>query len=251
MMKKKVYYLIGVVVLILVLVIAKFLPFGKEINPLPFSASQIFTEDVYKQLKEIDYWAGDTKLVINNQADMKSFYSYLTSMKLRRALSPDRHTDGGLNVDLVMENETISIGWRSFKININDKGYYVVKDISDGAREIAMKYMDYYKNDVFTKNMFEDLVEMDCWVNNEKVVMNDSERLEEAYHYLSGLTLEEASPDYKFITEPMKMNLVTKDATIRLSVTSTAISINDKIYYADGQGDHIQFITTIANENHK
>lgn len=250
-MKKKSYCLIGVVVLILVLVIVRFLPFGKETTPATFSSSEIFTEDVYKQLKEIDYLVGDTKLVINNEADMKSFYSYLTSMKLNKASSTDEQKVGHKIIELVLKNETISIGLLSGEININDDKYYIDKDIYDSVREIAMKYMDYYKNDIFTKKIFENLVEMDCWVNDEKLVMNDSTRLEEAYHYLSGLTLEEASPDYKFITEPLKMNLVTKDSTISFDVTSKAIRINDKIYYTDSSSDMTELMTSIANENHK
>lgn len=250
-MKKKLYYLIGFVILILVLVIVKLLPFGKEKTQPTFLASDIFTEDIYKQLKEIDYWAGNTKLVINKEADMQSFYRYLASMKLKEASSTDEQKVGHQMIELVLNNETMSMGLLSGELRINDKRYYTDTDICDAVREIAMKYMDYYKNDVFTKNMFENLVEIDCWVNDEKLVIKDPARLDEAYHYLSGLTLQEASPDYKFITEPMKMNLVTKDATIPLSITSTAISIHDKIYYADGQGDHIQYITTIANENHK
>lgn len=247
-MKKKLYCFIGVVVVILVLVIVRFLPFGRGI--LPFSASKIFTEDAYKQLKEIDYWAGDTKLVINKEADMRAFYNYLAAMKLRGALSPDTQTDGGLNVDLVMKNETMSIGWRSNKIKINGKGYYVVKNIDAGAREIAMKYMNYYKNDIFTKNMFEDLVEMDCWIRNEKLVIKDSTRLENAYHYLSGLTLEEASPDYKFLTEPLQMSLVTKDSNISFSVTPKAICINDKYYYTDSPRDLVELMTSFGNQNY-
>ncbi|HKL79728.1 MAG TPA: hypothetical protein VJ888_04750, partial [Mobilitalea sp.] len=163
----------------------------------------------------------------------------------------DEQKDGQLTIDLVMKNETITIGLLSGEIIINGKKYYIDNDICDSVRKIALKYMDFYNNDIFTKDLFENLIEIDCWVDNEKVVIDDAERLEDVYHYLSRLSLEEASPEYEVKREPMQINLVSKDKTISFGILSNVLCSSDKVYYTDSARDMVQLITTIATENHK
>jgi hypothetical protein len=211
--------------------------------------NDIFTEEIYGQLQEIDYWYGDTKLVINNETDMRSFYDNLASLQLKEPELTDAQKVGHQIIDLVLEDETISIGLLAGEININGKRYYTDKDICDAVRTIAMKYEDYYNNDIFTEALFEQLIEIDCWVEDEKLIIDDAERLEEVYHYLSRLTLEKASPDYELITEPMQIDLITEDTTISFSVTSKVICIDDIKYYTDSKRDMVQLITSIARES--
>lgn len=214
------------------------------------SAIEIFNKDVYGQLVEIDYWLGDTKLVINNETDIKSIYNNLSSLKLKEPWPIDGQRSGGLNFDLVMNNETMPIGLLSGEIIINGKKYYTDKDICDKVREIALKYMDYYNNDIFTKDLFESLIEIDCWVDDKKLVIDDTESLEEVYHYLSRLTLDEASPEYEVKREPIQIDLVTKDKTISFGILSNVLCSSDIVYYTDSTRDMVQLITSIATETH-
>lgn len=245
-MKGRIYYLKRFIIIIFILGIAVFMAFGRK-----KSATEIFNKDVYGQLVEIDYWLGDTKLVINNEKDIKSIYNKLSSLKLRKPWFIDGYKDGTLSLDLVMKNETMQIGLLSDEINVNGKKYYTDKDICDSILKIALKYMDYYNNDIFTKDLFENLIEIDCWVDNEKVAINDSDRMEEVYHYLSRLTLKEISPEYQVKREPMQIDFVSKDKTISFEILSYVLFGGDKVYYTDSNRDLIEYITSIATQDHQ
>jgi hypothetical protein len=223
-----------------------YLSFGRK----TVSANEIFTEDLYKNLVEIDYWNGDTKLVIDNKADIKRFYNNLSSLTLKEPGAMNGQKFGHLCINLVTNNEAITIGLLSGEIIINGKKYYTDKDICDSVRNIALKYVDYYNNDIFTQNLFKDIIEIDCWVENEKLVISDVERLEEVYHYLSRLTLEEASPEYEVSREPMQIDLVIEDNTISFGILSNVLIASDKVYYTDSTRDMVQLISSIAEENH-
>jgi len=245
-MKGNIHILVGFVGIIFILGIAMFFLFSSR----TLSANDILTEDVYEQLVEIDYWNGDTKLIINNESDMKSFYNSLSSLELKEPGLIDGQKEGHINIDLVTKNKTIPIGLLSGEIIINDKKYYVDKDICDTVRKIALKYEDYYNNDIFTKDLFESLIEIDCWVETKKLTISDVESVEEVYHYLSRLTLEEASPEYKVTKEPMQIDLVTEDKTITFKILSNVVCTSVKVYYTDSTRDMVQLITMIAEENH-
>jgi len=135
-MKKKVIVILKIVIIILVLWLAVFLTFGG----ITFSASKIFTDDIYNQLVEIDYGNWDENLVINNDADMKIFYHYLSSLKLKSASPLDGRKAGGFSINLITNGEPVSIILFSDEIQIDGKRYYCNKDICDAITAIALKY---------------------------------------------------------------------------------------------------------------
>lgn len=195
--------------------------------------NDIFTEDLYKKLIEINYWLGDTKLVINKEADMEEIYRNLSSLKLREAAIFDGRKVGHLIIELVTEEETIPVGLLSGEIGIMGKRFYTDKDIVDPIREIALKYEEVYNNDFFTKELLQNIIEIDYWREDEKVVIDKKEDINQIYWRLSGLTLEEASPEYKLISEPMKVELVTKNKTISIGLLPTVLTTDEQIYYID------------------
>lgn len=243
-MKGRCYYLQKGIMMSLLLVSAILSGCDKKL-----SGNDVFTDTVYSNLVEIDYWLGDTKLVIDNEDDIKEIYSNLSSLKLKEPSPIDGQKVGHLCIDLVTDNETISIGLLSGEIIIGGKKYYTDKDIVDSIRTIALKYEDFYNNNIFTEDLFENLIEIDCWVENKKLVIDDAERLEEAYHYLSRLTLEEASPEYEVRREPMQIDLVTEDKTISFGILSNVLCTSDNVYYTDSTRDMVQLITMVAEEN--
>ena len=170
-------------------------------------------------------------------------------MQLRKAPITDDLKVGQISIGLITEGDTISVGLLSGEINVNGDRYYTDKDIVNSIREIALKYMDYYNNDIFTKELYESLIEIDCWVDDEKLVITDKNKLEEAYHYLSILTLEEASPDYKVSREPLKIDVVTENTTQSFGILSNVILADDKVYYTDSKRDMVQLITMVAQES--
>jgi hypothetical protein len=109
--------------------------------------------------------------------------------------------------------------------------------------------VDYYNNDVFTLDLYNDVIEIDCWVDQEKLIISDIERIEEVYHYLSRLTLEEASSEYEVKREPLQIDLVTEDITIPFGILSNVLITSDKVYYTDSLRDMVELITMIAKES--
>jgi hypothetical protein len=207
----------------------------------------IFTEDLYSSLTEIDYWLGDEKLVINNEEDMKSIYRELSSLTLKNVSKLAAKKDGGIMIDLVTEEETIPVVLMSGEISVNSKRYYSNKDIVDSIRETAIKYEDLYSNDIFTEDLYENLIEIDCWPDEEKIVIDGREDIEEIFRSLSTLTLEEASPDYKAIKQPLKVNFVTREETVSIGLLPIVVCTEDKIYYTDSSRDLDELVRMVAD----
>ena len=104
------------------------------------SGNDIFTDDVYKNLVQINYWLGDTKIVIDKEEDMKEIYSNLSSLKLTEASIFDTQKAGHLHIELKTDDNTISIGLLSGELATNGKRYTTDKDIVDSIRKIALNY---------------------------------------------------------------------------------------------------------------
>lgn len=102
--------------------------------------NDIFTEELSDELTEIDYWNAGKKIVIINQEDMEVIYNAFASLKLKK-FSPKRGEEkaGHININIVTENSELGIGLLAREIAINNKSYYIDKDIVDTVRTIALK----------------------------------------------------------------------------------------------------------------
>ncbi|MDF2556709.1 MAG: hypothetical protein K0R71_537 [Bacillales bacterium] len=134
-MSGKFYYLSKYIVLSFLFSILLLSGCGEKL-----SSNELFTDDVYKNLVEINYWLGDTKLVIDKEEDMKEIYKNLSSLKLKNVPSFESQKVGHLHIDLVTVDKTISIGLLSGEITTNGERYSTNKDIVDLIRNIALKY---------------------------------------------------------------------------------------------------------------
>lgn len=104
--------------------------------------NNVFTETMYENLVEINYWSGDTTIVISNKEDIQEIFSYLASLKLSDMPPVDiLHAKTGHSlVNLILKDKTIHLGILSGEIGISDIGYYQTdKDIVSSIRNIALQ----------------------------------------------------------------------------------------------------------------
>lgn len=102
--------------------------------------NDIFTEELHDDLTEIDYWSAGKKIVITNKEDMETIYNAFASLKLKE-FSPKKGEEkvGHISINIVTKNSDLGIGLLAGEITVNNKSYYIDKDIVDEVRNIAMK----------------------------------------------------------------------------------------------------------------
>ena len=104
--------------------------------------NNVFTETMYENLVEINYWSRNTSIVITNKEDIQEIFSYLASLELSD-LPPDDFLHakmGHSRFDLVLKDKTICLGILSGEIGISDIGKYQTdKDIVSSIRNIALQ----------------------------------------------------------------------------------------------------------------
>lgn len=130
------------VCLVLLLLIFILIKNGKNLftEHTPGYNNEIFTKNIYDNLVSVNYWYGDTKITINKDADIKSIYSELAALKLKKASSNEPRKEGSLRIELVLNDETMAFGLLSNILYINSEMYFIDNDVLSLIQEIADKY---------------------------------------------------------------------------------------------------------------
>ena len=139
-MAKKIIILGNVVLIILTLSLVGGCS-KKEETKVEYN-NNVFTETMYENLVEINYWSGNTRIVISNKEDIQEIFSYLASLNLSDLPQDDiLHAKmGHSRFDLVLKDKTICLGILSGEIGISDIGKYQTnKDIVSSIRSIALQ----------------------------------------------------------------------------------------------------------------
>ncbi|HBI72388.1 MAG TPA: hypothetical protein DEG06_00070 [Lachnospiraceae bacterium] len=101
--------------------------------------NDIFTEDLYNSIVEIDFLYGGKEININNNDDLYSMYSQFASLILTEAPDNKEPKDGHQIIKMVTKDKTIEIGLLSNEIIVDNTKYTVDKDIVIETRNIALK----------------------------------------------------------------------------------------------------------------
>ena len=139
-MMNKVFFRIFIVIAFLLLLFtlimkAKNTPNGKASG----YNNEIFTSNTQEHLIAIHYWYGDTKIIINKDRDMKSIYSELAALKLKKASSDEPRKEGRILVELVMDDKTVEFGLLSNIMYHNGEMYFIDNDVLSLIQEIVEK----------------------------------------------------------------------------------------------------------------
>ncbi len=128
-----------VFLLVLIFLIVNYMIYSKDapIDSASGYNNSVFNQGIAEKLVTINCWFNDSKIVIDNDTDINSIYNELASLKLRKALPFTPAKTGSIIIELVTDDETISFGLLSGRVNINQKIYYTNKDITSSIREIA------------------------------------------------------------------------------------------------------------------
>ncbi len=102
--------------------------------------NEIFTKNIYDNLVSVNYWYGNTKIIINKDVDIKSIYSELATLKLKKASSNEPRKEGSIRIELVLNDETMAFGLLSNILYINSEMYFIDNDVLSLIQEIADKY---------------------------------------------------------------------------------------------------------------
>ena len=138
-MAKKIIILCNVILIILTLSLVGGCS-KKEETKMEYN-NNVFTKKMYENLVEINYWSGDTKIVVSNRADIHDIYNYLASLMLSEAPAEGllNQKVGHLIFELVLKDKTVSFGILSGEIGINEIRYLTDKDIVSFIRDIALQ----------------------------------------------------------------------------------------------------------------
>ncbi len=101
--------------------------------------NEIFTEDLYNSLVEVDFWVGNEKIVINNEDDMKNIFRNFSSLTLTEAPKEELVKCGHQSINIITSDKTLGIGLLSDEMYVENQRYYIDKDIVDSIRDIAYK----------------------------------------------------------------------------------------------------------------
>lgn len=199
-------------------------------------SKDIFTKYGDDDIAEIDYWLGDSKVAIYNKEDIQRIYTSLSLLKLTKASPIAKIVDGFTAFDLVMNDNTVlRLTW-SNTLNINRTRYdtdrEAIQSILNSIRKAALENGIANGNDIFTRSIYEHLLEIDYWKGDEKKVISNKDDLRYIYYCLSSMTLEEAAPEYAPIAERIIVDFVMEDKTISISLWPNVVGINGKRYYA-------------------
>ncbi len=104
--------------------------------------NDIFTEDLYNSLVEVDFWVGNEKIVINNEDDMKNIFRNFSSLILTDVPDEEPIKCGHHHIKIVTSDKTLDIGLLSGEMVVDNQRYYIDKDIIDSIIDIAYKYRD-------------------------------------------------------------------------------------------------------------
>lgn len=87
-----------------------------------------------------------------------------------------------------------------------------------------------YANEIFTQNLYKNLIEIDIVQDNEKILIDDSKGMLAIYNLLSPLKLTEIPASSSDKNDSIDIQLIGKDNTVSVTLTSEILRINGKQY---------------------
>ncbi len=140
MLRTKLYFKIVVslvFILLFVVLIVK-----KHYNPFINASDDIFTVELADKLLVIHFWYGDTKIIINNNDDIKSIFNKLADLKIKKTPPDAPKKEGAISIELVTHDKIIKLAFLSDTMIYNGNRYYMDTDVLPHIREIALKYFN-------------------------------------------------------------------------------------------------------------
>lgn len=110
---------------------------SKNLTKIKYN-NDVFTEDLFNNIYEIDYVDDDTTHIITDQEAISKVYSELASLNL----SPNNDETqkyGQMILRIITSDQTYDLGIRSEEISIGKQKYYVDKDICSTLRNLLIK----------------------------------------------------------------------------------------------------------------
>jgi len=101
--------------------------------------NDIFTEDLYNNIIEIDGFYGGENVNITNNEDIYRIYNNLASLTITEISDNEEQKDGHLIITLVTNDETIGLGLLSDELFQDYIRYTVDKDIVNEINDILQK----------------------------------------------------------------------------------------------------------------
>ncbi|SES64348.1 hypothetical protein [[Clostridium] polysaccharolyticum] len=99
--------------------------------------NNIFTEELLKQIKEIDFGFENEMVKIQDAEKMRQFYGELASLTLTEVDEDIQPLYGHLMIEFITNDSKISVGILAKELNVEQKRYEVDKDIIKKLRKIA------------------------------------------------------------------------------------------------------------------
>lgn len=105
------------------------------------SASTIFTSEIKDTVTQIIFYANDNGVNINNKDDIENIYDSLSSLSLTEAPKDNADIEGGVVMEIVTAESTISFHITSKLLSINDVTYNIDRDVLTDIRDIVDPYI--------------------------------------------------------------------------------------------------------------
>lgn len=103
-----------------------------------------------------------------------------------------------------------------------------------------------FKNDVFTKELFIELIEIDYWSGGEKIIIENKEDLKSIFNTFASLELSEFTPDSTKYGYGI-IDFITKNSKISIGLSSDEIIIDGTYYHTNK--DIVAIVRDIAMRN--
>jgi hypothetical protein len=103
-----------------------------------------------------------------------------------------------------------------------------------------------YNNEIFTKNICDQLITINCWYGDTKIVINKDIDIKSIYNKLAALNLKKASPNEPRKEGSIRIELVMNNETIAFGLLSNIVYINNEMYFTNN--DVLSLIREIADK---
>lgn len=111
---------------------------GATENIIKEGKNDIFTEELLKDIIEINYWNGDKKIVVNDKKTIEDIFLLFSDLTIEKVENSDEK-EGYIIVDFITKDGKVSLGILSDSIIINQQEYTIDKDIVQKVRNLIMK----------------------------------------------------------------------------------------------------------------
>lgn len=99
--------------------------------------NDIFTEDLFRQVEEIDFWNGGEAIEITRASDLEAFYGYLATLVLSPMDESEPEKSGHQLFDIITKDNKLSFGILSGEFVTEDERYQTNLNIVDLLRTVA------------------------------------------------------------------------------------------------------------------